>query len=114
MFFSGLYFICNERFINNVDVVVIFFISGNFFFSTSLAYITIPQNKREIKITWGKKLTTTFTHTSACKHQEHTVLHLNLFLNRKKNDAYIITIIIIIIIIVTIIIFSRNNTHSFS
>ena len=32
-----------------------------FFVSTSLAYITIPQNKRKTKITWNKKLTTTYT-----------------------------------------------------
>ena len=28
---------------------------------TSLAYITIPQNKRKTKITWDKKLTTRYT-----------------------------------------------------
>ena len=45
----------------NVNVVVNFFISGNFYFSfvsTLLAYITI-QNKRKTKITWDKKLTAT-------------------------------------------------------
>ena len=39
-----------------------FFFSGNFYFSfvsTSLAYITMPKNKRRTKITWDKKLTTT-------------------------------------------------------
>ena len=30
------------------------------FVSTSLAYITIPKNKRKTKITWDKKLTTTY------------------------------------------------------
>ena len=30
-----------------------------FLVSTSLAYITIPKNKGNIKITWDKKLTTT-------------------------------------------------------
>ena len=42
------------------------FISGNFsfsFVSTSLAYINIPKNKRKTKITWDKKLTTTYTCT---------------------------------------------------
>ena len=41
----------------------VFFISGNFYFSfvsISLAYITIPKNKRKTKITWDKKLTTTY------------------------------------------------------
>ena len=39
-----------------------FFVSGNFFsfVSTSLAYIIIPKNKRKTKITWDKKLTTTY------------------------------------------------------
>ena len=30
-----------------------------FLVSTSLAYITIPKNKRKTKITWNKNLTTT-------------------------------------------------------
>ena len=41
-----------------------FFTSVNFsfsFVSTSLAYITILKNKRKTKITWDKKLTTTYT-----------------------------------------------------
>ena len=33
-----------------------------FFVSTSLAYITIPKNKGNIKITWDKKLTTTYIY----------------------------------------------------
>ena len=44
------------------EPVVNFFTSGNFsfsFVSTSLAYITIPKNKRKTKSTWHKKLTTT-------------------------------------------------------
>ena len=32
-----------------------------FFVLTSLAYITIPKNKRKTKITWNKKLTTTYS-----------------------------------------------------
>ena len=46
---------------------LIFFISGNFYFSfvsTLLAYITIPQNKRKTTIIWDKKLTTTHATTS--------------------------------------------------
>ena len=42
---------------------VIFFISGTFYFtfvSTSLAYITIPKNKRKTEISEIKKLTTTY------------------------------------------------------
>ena len=42
-----------------------FFIPGNFYFSfvsISLAYITIPKNKRKTKITWDKKLTTTYIY----------------------------------------------------
>ena len=38
---------------HNVNVVVNFFISGNFYFSfvsTSLAYITIPKNKKKHKL----------------------------------------------------------------
>ena len=45
---------------HNVNVVVNFFISGNFYFScvsTLLAYITMLKNKRKTKITRDKKLT---------------------------------------------------------
>ena len=38
---------------------------GNFYFSfvsTSLAYISILKNKRKTKITWDKKLTTTYPY----------------------------------------------------
>ena len=41
---------------------LIFFISGNVYFSfvsTSLVYISIPQKQKKTKITWDKKLTTT-------------------------------------------------------
>ena len=40
-------------------VVVNIFISGNLYFSlasTSLAYITVSKNKKEIRITWDKKI----------------------------------------------------------
>ena len=50
----------------SIYVVANFFVSGNFYFSfvsTSLAYISIPKNKRETKITWDKKLTTTYTYS---------------------------------------------------
>ena len=49
------------------EPVVNFFTSGNFsfsFVSTSLAYITIPKNKRKTKSTWHKKLTTTYTYST--------------------------------------------------
>ena len=49
------------------EPVVNFFTSGNFsfsFVSTSLAYITIPKNKRKTKSTWDKKLTTTYTYST--------------------------------------------------
>ena len=39
---------------SNMKLFFCFFISGNFYFSfvsTSLAYITIPQNKRKIEVT---------------------------------------------------------------
>ena len=51
-------------------LVVKFSSKGNFyvsFVSTSLAYITIPKNKRKTKITWDKKLTTTHTHGKSTK-----------------------------------------------
>ena len=40
-----------------------FFSSGKFYFSfvsNALAYINVPKNKRRIKITWDKYLTTTY------------------------------------------------------
>ena len=39
------------------QVIFMFFVV-----STSLAYITIPKNKGNIKITWDKKLTTTYIY----------------------------------------------------
>ena len=47
---------------------VIFVISGTFYFtfvSTSLAYITIPKNKRKTEISEIKKLTTTYAPMSS-------------------------------------------------
>ena len=52
-----------DPFQTNVSAVVNFFISGYFYFSfvsTSLAYITIPKNRRKRKIAWDKKLSTTY------------------------------------------------------
>ena len=62
--------------------VVVFFISGNSYFSfvsTSLAYINIPKNKGKTKITWDKKLTTTYINTwSRCRTPVHKSLIGNL------------------------------------
>ena len=42
--------------------LIIFFISGNFYFSIVIfiivQYITTPKNNEKIKINWDKKLTT--------------------------------------------------------
>ena len=42
--------------------VVVNFIGNIYssFVSTSLANVTIPKNKRKTKVTWDKKLTTTY------------------------------------------------------
>ena len=41
-----------------------------FFVSTLLAYITIPKNKGNIKITWDKKLTTTYCAKLTYKYDQ--------------------------------------------
>ena len=49
------------------EYVEVNFIFGNFYFSfvsTSLPHIIIPKNKRKMKITWDKKLTTTDTYVA--------------------------------------------------
>ena len=53
----------------DICVVVIFIISGNFYFSfrsTSLAYITIPKNERNAKITEIKTNYNTCLQTCLC------------------------------------------------
>ena len=44
------------------------------FVSNSLAYIIIPQNKGKVKISWGKKLTTTCIKN----HDSLTAVHVSL------------------------------------
>ena len=45
-----------------------------FFVSTSLAYITIPKKQRNIKITWDKKLTTTYILILAIHHAQDQII----------------------------------------